>query len=454
MKFMKKIFFIFILIGVLAAGIALATPLENNYPVIGNSIAPSSTNASVPVFLKYMFNFSLIGAALIVFGALVFGGIKYIASAGNPGQTGAAKDMIFSAFLGLGVVLFSWMFLNTINPHLTSIELPSLQFTGGVKVTFEDGSQRVYSSSVGTIDRKVASIEFQPGDYDVCSFSLEYWKGTKTDRQPGGVSDDVKSIKITSKIPGVYLCYTDSSEEICDNYIYSAPNFGDKKGKYEKIKMIEQFDSQGKKVKKYTAVLYNAENYGVQTLSVVESANDNAPAGTIPANPNPDTFYQNETVNVLLSDGQAAKDLSSIKVSVRNTQKDSPGNVSMWKEVEFKGESKSTGDVSAEGKFDGALGMGLNDNVRSIKIEGSRYALLCKDPCSDPIVSGGGRFLSCNSPCQTFTASDADLTNDYIGRCKPKTWEWVGQVADTFNWGWLKNDPCATYFIVRTTARQ
>ena len=43
---------------------------------------------------------------IVVLGALIYGGFRYLTSAGKPAAMADAKDQIFSAFLGL-IILFS-----------------------------------------------------------------------------------------------------------------------------------------------------------------------------------------------------------------------------------------------------------------------------------------------------------------------------------------------------------
>ena len=63
---------------------------------------------------------------IAVFISLLIGGFLYLTSAGNPARMGEAKDRIFSALIGL-VLLFSiYLILNTINPELTILSMPSM----------------------------------------------------------------------------------------------------------------------------------------------------------------------------------------------------------------------------------------------------------------------------------------------------------------------------------------
>lgn len=57
---------------------------------------------------------------------IMYGGVKYVISMGNPSKMGDAKDTIFSAVVGLVLVLGAYVLLNLINPNLTSLRVPGL----------------------------------------------------------------------------------------------------------------------------------------------------------------------------------------------------------------------------------------------------------------------------------------------------------------------------------------
>ncbi len=57
----------------------------------------------------------LIGAALIFFFMLVWGGIKYIMSGGDKGQTESARGQITAALIGLVIVFAAWAIVQLIN---------------------------------------------------------------------------------------------------------------------------------------------------------------------------------------------------------------------------------------------------------------------------------------------------------------------------------------------------
>ena len=73
----------------------------------------------------------LIGAALIFFFMLVLGGIRYITSGGDKGQTESARGQITAALIGLVIVFAAWAIINLINIffgiNILSLNLPGAQ---------------------------------------------------------------------------------------------------------------------------------------------------------------------------------------------------------------------------------------------------------------------------------------------------------------------------------------
>lgn len=61
---------------------------------------------------------------IVAFLSLVLGGFLYLTSAGNPAKVKGARDQILASFLGLLILLSSWLILKTISPTLVGIEVP------------------------------------------------------------------------------------------------------------------------------------------------------------------------------------------------------------------------------------------------------------------------------------------------------------------------------------------
>jgi len=107
-----------------------AKELEVNYPdLVGNAPPPTSTKTLLPAYVKYIFSLAIKISAIIAFLALIYGGFLFMTSTGNPGQLAEAKDQIFNAFLGLIILLSSYLLLNTLNPKLVILKNPQIEPT-------------------------------------------------------------------------------------------------------------------------------------------------------------------------------------------------------------------------------------------------------------------------------------------------------------------------------------
>ena len=119
----KKIIFCLIIAGVLIANTVVLAELLVDWP--DSPGIPTGTSldedSKLQHIIKYFYEWAVALGGLAVFIVLVFAGIQYLASAGNPAQMTEAKGRIQSAVMGLVLLLGSLLILNTINPQLTTL---------------------------------------------------------------------------------------------------------------------------------------------------------------------------------------------------------------------------------------------------------------------------------------------------------------------------------------------
>lgn len=72
------------------------------------------------------YSFALIIAGILAFGAIVYGGVKYATSAGNPSSQSEGRAWIWSALLGVLLLACAYLILYTVNPNLTKCSFPQL----------------------------------------------------------------------------------------------------------------------------------------------------------------------------------------------------------------------------------------------------------------------------------------------------------------------------------------
>lgn len=102
--------------------------LELSYPKIG----PPGEEVEIKLgmdlnkLIAWFYYFIVTISGISAFVMLVWGGFLWLTSAGNPTKISNAKDQITSAFLGLIIILASYLILKVINPELTTLKLPTL----------------------------------------------------------------------------------------------------------------------------------------------------------------------------------------------------------------------------------------------------------------------------------------------------------------------------------------
>ncbi len=98
-----------------------------------------TSESGVAELVAYFYEWGIVIGVIIFFGILIFSGLEYITSAGNPDKLKGARKRMVSGFAGVLLLLGSYLILNAINPDLTEIRM----------VTFSD--------------QPIGSIEFSTG---------------------------------------------------------------------------------------------------------------------------------------------------------------------------------------------------------------------------------------------------------------------------------------------------
>ncbi len=140
-----------IILGVFLLSIAACAYVyaEENATTLIVPINNVSTVTSPGQYINLIYRWGLGLAALVALARLVMGGVLKTLSAGNVVEEGAANQVIKDGIFGLILLISIALILTTINPNLTSIDLPS---PGEVKV-----QRAVIPGSSST-----ASIRFVP----------------------------------------------------------------------------------------------------------------------------------------------------------------------------------------------------------------------------------------------------------------------------------------------------
>ncbi len=95
--------------------------------------AELETGNTIAELIQYLFEWGVAIGVVLTFGALVFAGFRYLISSGNEQKISQAKESIRSAFMGLLLLLGSWLLITIINPELlkmTDISAFSVDYPG------------------------------------------------------------------------------------------------------------------------------------------------------------------------------------------------------------------------------------------------------------------------------------------------------------------------------------
>jgi len=94
-----------------------------------NSNFSSLGGLTIPNLISALIRLTVVIAAIVFFFILVIGGIRWIASGGDKGQTEAARNQITAALVGLVIVFAAWAIVALINTFfkvdIFSLAIPS-----------------------------------------------------------------------------------------------------------------------------------------------------------------------------------------------------------------------------------------------------------------------------------------------------------------------------------------
>ena len=113
-------------ISLAAAGDPITLNLD--YPCFGppDQCFDLNKNQDLNQIIAGVYYFIVMSSGLAAFVMLVWAGVQWMSSAGNPTAISDAKDRMQKALLGLLLILMSYAILNIINPDLTTLGVPTL----------------------------------------------------------------------------------------------------------------------------------------------------------------------------------------------------------------------------------------------------------------------------------------------------------------------------------------
>jgi hypothetical protein len=106
-------------------------------------MAPVSAGSNPGVWIQGFYGLALMLGGVLAFGAVVYGGVLYAASAGNASRQTEGKEWIWSALTGLLLLAGAWLVLHTINPDLTNVAFPTLSSLSAVGTSNNNNNNNV-----------------------------------------------------------------------------------------------------------------------------------------------------------------------------------------------------------------------------------------------------------------------------------------------------------------------
>lgn len=136
---MKKSIFLIILLFALFPFFVLAQ-LDYPYPVIPGTTITITEESTLGDLIKYLTSWAIIIGALIAFLVLIYYGFIYLTSSfGVPERVREAKSKILNAFLGLAILIGSYVIMLLINPQFMILRLEKQPIDEGIVLLSETG---------------------------------------------------------------------------------------------------------------------------------------------------------------------------------------------------------------------------------------------------------------------------------------------------------------------------
>ncbi len=120
---------------VIAADAPLVADEQVGFPRIE---IPHGQAVFLPDYIRQLYKFAVLIGGLVALIAFLVGGFQYLTSAGNPSKMSEAIERIGMGFLGLIIILGSYIFLVQMNPDLVALRTPHVRPIGILVVLYSD----------------------------------------------------------------------------------------------------------------------------------------------------------------------------------------------------------------------------------------------------------------------------------------------------------------------------
>lgn len=126
-----------------------ALTLENIYPTVPGTSLGLSSDSTLGEAIRYFSSWFIFIGAIIAFGSLIYAGVLYLSSIAKPAIMQEAQTRIFKSFLGLAILLGSYLILLTINPELIVMRTDRKPIVSGVLLLNTISTSNIQSPTGG-----------------------------------------------------------------------------------------------------------------------------------------------------------------------------------------------------------------------------------------------------------------------------------------------------------------
>jgi hypothetical protein len=208
-KIFKSLFASFLVCGM--ASFSFVFALETNYPEIGGKTI--NEDSTIIDFVSYFFNLAVVLGTVAAVVMIVYAGFLLVNSRGEPGKISEAKSKITSAFIGLVILLGSFLIVNTINPNIFNVKEIKTECLSGIFIVSSDGTTKTENCLQGSQSNinlgSVSSTEWKSGADTIPKvyvYDQDGYKGNITEVLNGSsIPSGTKSIYFMGNQEGIYL---------------------------------------------------------------------------------------------------------------------------------------------------------------------------------------------------------------------------------------------------------
>ncbi len=297
---MKKIHFLIFAFLFLFPVFGLGT--EIRYPSVPSANVPAASS-TFPEYAKYLVNLAFIVSGIIALAVLVRAGFLYLTSAGDIDQIEQAKRKIVAGLLGIIIILSSYLILFTINPDLVEWSLGTMKPEQGIYLIDKNGKRYFVSGTAEELSYSdIIKVKFLTPSSSLMAVYLydeENFRGNEEMIVDKGshridfvkIVHNVKSIYFLENRPGVYLCSTATTEEVCPTRPFYISESIDNLAKFNFDNKVESIQIRNSSTTEYYAILFEKPGYvsdnacpfvfnSIGDLRFADGDTNNPPIGT------------------------------------------------------------------------------------------------------------------------------------------------------------------------------